>query len=321
MHKSYNKSFIKCGEIFDPELPSSLDQSQPPVVLAEVTVNADCIPNPCVLVKFSEFINFEILGIDPTLVILYRLVRKDNTTNNEQILQQWQFQFESAEIIEATNVNTNQPTVLNYCDCLDEFVGEHLTYQIQIVQVQTNSVIGYGITNKSITATVISCVDDDCLDNKRESYIPFIECGKVFNPILPITLTEADKPVPLAQVTISFEEGTNICTLINFSGFLTSVLKEEDFNELIFRLVRTCSNSAQKVLRSWQFRRAFVNDTNIKEPIVYNYCECLNPKFDGCCTYVFELVKASLSQDSYYDITQKSMTAQVYIGKDQQGLC
>ncbi|WP_181833259.1 DUF4489 domain-containing protein [Bacillus taeanensis] len=152
--------------------------------------------------------------------------------------------------------------------------------------------------------------------NKR--VVPFVKCGKVFNPVLPLQLSKEDPPVVLTQLTINTEKISKPCILINFSCFITSILKEERFNDLVFRLVRMCTDhSNTEVLQEWPFRRAFVNNTNIKEPLVFNFCDCLNTDNDRCCTYTIELIKAKLSDNSSYNITQKSMTAQVFSSSDK----
>lgn len=314
--KSCLPSHVKCGKVYQTDLPNKLDASEPPIVLAEVNVNTKHIPRPYILVKFSEFINFTLVGLNPKLNILYRLVRKDGYSKYAQILQEWEFEFESSEMLEIANVDTNQPTVLNYCDCLDKYISNRIIYRLEIVQIETNNVKSYGLTNKSITATVTRGVYGG-----SKSYLPYIKCGKVFNPILPLYLSKEDEPIALTQLTINTERNNNICVLINFSSFIASTLKEGRFNNLTFRLVKTCSDCTTKLLKEWPFRRAFVNDTNIKEPLVYNYCECLNSKFNISCTYTIQLVEAELSEESFYNISQKSITAQVYLGKDQQGLC
>ncbi|CAH2213900.1 DUF4489 domain-containing protein [Tepidibacter aestuarii] len=314
--KSCLPSYIKCGEVYQTELPNNLEKSEPPIVLAEVNVNTKYIPRPFVLVKFSEFINFTLLGLNPKLNITYRLVRKDVCSEYAQILQEWEFGLESLEMLEIANLDTNQPTVLSYCDCLDENISNRIIYRLEIIQIETNNVKSYGLNNKSITATVIRG-----LHGCSKNYLPYIKCGKVFNPVLPLHLTKEDEPIVLTQLTINIESNNNACVLINFSSFITSVLKEGRFNNLTFRLVKTCSDCTTTVLKEWPFRRVFVNDTNIKEPLVYNYCECLNSKFNLSCTYTIQLVEAELSKESFYNISQKSMTAQAYLGKDQQGLC
>lgn len=156
MHIKCNLPHVTCGRVFQPELVMELDASEPPIVLAELTVNTKYIQKPCVFIKFSEFIHFTILGINPKLDIFYRLISKDEKSIDAQILQEWEFLFESTNVSEIANVDTNQPTVLNYCDCLDPSVGHVLTYKIEVIGIDTNNVREYSITNKSITATVMS---------------------------------------------------------------------------------------------------------------------------------------------------------------------
>ncbi|RBW67897.1 DUF4489 domain-containing protein [Bacillus taeanensis] len=170
MDKKSDLPFVKCGKVFNPDLPTQLDPSEPPILLAEVHVNTKRIARPCVLVKFSEFINVSLLGLNPKIKILYRLVREQRKIKDAQILQEWEFEFEASEVLEIANVDTNQPTVLNFCDCLDFNVSENLTYKLEIVQIETNSVRSYNITNKSITATVIREAPEHIKKSKRSPY-------------------------------------------------------------------------------------------------------------------------------------------------------
>lgn len=148
--------------------------------------------------------------------------------------------------------------------------------------------------------------------NDKNNRLPFVVCGEIFNPVLPLRLNKKEPPVKLSQLTINTKGIKNPCILITFSGFVTSILREERFVDLVFRLVRTCDHSKTEVLQEWPFRRVFPNDINVKEPVVYDYCACLNKQDRKVCTYTFELVKVKISEQSSYDITQKSMTAQVY---------
>jgi hypothetical protein len=143
--------------------------------------------------------------------------------------------------------------------------------------------------------------------------VPFVTCGKIYQPVLPLQLSKKDPSIKLAQLAINTETITQPCVLVNFSCFITSILREERFNSLLFRLTRTCADSlTADTLEEWPFRRQFVNDTNIKEPFVVNFCDCFNTQHSKSCTYTFELAEVMLSEQSSYNITQKSMTAQVY---------
>ncbi|MDP5276734.1 DUF4489 domain-containing protein [Chengkuizengella axinellae] len=152
--------FIKVGAVFNPDLPYELDGSDSPIILGEVTVHPERVENACVFIKFSEFINFTLLGLNPLIQISYRLVKETNKLVYPQILEEWDFQFESNDILEVANIETNQPTVLSFCDCLKVEYTEAITYRIEVVYIKTNHVKSFGITNKSITATVISGSSD-----------------------------------------------------------------------------------------------------------------------------------------------------------------
>ncbi|WP_270181300.1 DUF4489 domain-containing protein [Alkalihalobacillus sp. CinArs1] len=147
--------------------------------------------------------------------------------------------------------------------------------------------------------------------SEEQRYVnPFIACGKVFNPVLPFELSQDDRPVPLTRVSITVKSSLPTNVLINFSCFITSALREAGaFNNLVFRLVRECS-SMKVPLREYSFQRQLPSPTDIKEPLVYNFCD-ENPPM-RTCTYTLFLVKANVSKSSFYDITNKSMTGLVF---------
>ena len=147
--------FVTCGKVFEPALPDQLMPYEPPILLAEVRVNPKKRSRPCVLVKYSEFITLSFLGLNPKLTLTYRLVRETKLNGKAQILQEWDFGFDSLEVFEVTTIDTNQPTVLTFCDCLDGEKDEEIIYKLEIVQIDTNSVKNFAITNQLITATVI----------------------------------------------------------------------------------------------------------------------------------------------------------------------
>ncbi len=303
----YAPSFIKCGCVYEPNLPPRLDPSEPPILLADLKLNSEEIANSCILIKFSEFINFTLLGLNPTLEITYQLIRKEQGQAYDTILQEWDFGFDTIRLLEASNVETNQPTVLNYCDDLEHVRSCYLTYELVITQIKTEALLSYGITNKSFVATLISEEADCC-----RCELPYVKCGDVFNYVLPLTLSTLDEPVKLTQVTIYPEAYEDTVVLINFSSFVSSVLKGDEINHLTFRLIKKVGSGRNKVLQEWQFRRVFVSETTILEPVVYNYCDCLTSDCEQPCTYMMQLVEANLSSDSFYNITNKSMIAQVY---------
>lgn len=156
MRKKRHSSFIKCGKTFDINIPLQLDESEPPIVLAEVTLNKKLVNRPCVLLQYSEFIKFSLFGLNPKIFIVYRLVRESCKKNNAEILQEWEFELVTPEVLEGGNLTTSQPTVLNFCDCLDGTKSEKLTYKLEIIQIETNNVSNFAITNKTFSANLLN---------------------------------------------------------------------------------------------------------------------------------------------------------------------
>ncbi|QHE51519.1 DUF4489 domain-containing protein [Pontibacillus sp. HMF3514] len=147
--------FLRCGKTFNPSLPNQLSFNQRPIVLAEVQIDPQSLENPCILIKYSEFIQFTLLGFQPLLSITYRLVRSTQNFLAQRTLDEWVFEFESPEPQEIGNLDTNQPTVLNYCDCLESNVQSPIIYRIEIARIATNNTQNFSILNKNITATAI----------------------------------------------------------------------------------------------------------------------------------------------------------------------
>lgn len=144
---------LTCGKTFAPDLPDQHDRSEPPIILGKVAVDTRSIQDPCVLTKYSEFIQFTLLGINSKLRICYRLVRIADTA---QILQEWEFLYDSTARVGIGDLDTIQPTVLNVCDCLKKGFRDKLTYQLEIVEIETNGVQRFGLRNQVFTATSIT---------------------------------------------------------------------------------------------------------------------------------------------------------------------
>ncbi|MCA0982926.1 DUF4489 domain-containing protein [Halobacillus yeomjeoni] len=336
MNKISSLPFAQCGDTFQPTLPEQWSRGEPPILLGSVAINPKFIERPHVLLKFSEFFQFTLVGLSPKLKITYRLSKEVKNEDRKEILNEWEFQFAAAEE-DFGNLDTNQPTVLNYCDRLDKEGKNSTTYRIEIIEIQRKNVKRLDITNTSFTATVISGQGEPSrpyngnrvrrypsklhpsiyeisrmqhLQNGNPNNPPFIGCGKTFNPVLPQSLNRGMAPVLLAEVTVNTQKTSQSGTLLTFSSFIKSILRQDHFNHLKFRLVRICLPSGKRdVLMEWPFLREFPSDTDINEPLVYNFCDRYTKTI---CKYRMELVEARLSVQSSFDISNKSLTAQVF---------
>lgn len=319
-------SYVKCGKVLNGDLPLQLASFEPPLVLGEVTVDPRKVKDPCVLLQFSQFNRFHVLGPSPQIYILYRLVRESRRDVYPQILQTWEFEI---DIASAGDLDTNRPNVFSYCDCLGCSESDVVTYRFEIAEIETNKTDVLSNTNESFTATLLSkeqmqcdksgrgkrsssCFENQTLHPKAKTDA-YADCGRVFHPVLPQQLTNEEPPVPLAQVTIDTHDFNGSCFLITFSAFIKSILSSGGFNNLVFRLVRTCHHdSTREVLNQWPFRRVFPSAIILDEPVVFRYCDCLPNHTKECVTYTMELVMVNVSEQSSYDIRQVSMTAQVF---------
>lgn len=332
MQRNRYPSYVKCGKVFDGELPLQLAPYEPPLVMGEVTVDPRTVEDPCVLLQFSQFNQFLVLGPTPEIYILYRLVLESCHDSYPQILQTWEFEV---DIASAGDLDTNQPNVFSYCDCLGCFGLDEVTYRFEIAEIETTNTEVLRNTNESFTATIVSKEQMQCKKSgmgmpespyfEKQAFHPkgetepYADCGLVFYPVLPLQLTNEEPPVPLAQVTIDTHDFREASFLITFSAFIKSILSPGGFNNIVFRLVRTCHHdSTTEILNEWPFRRVFPSAIILDEPVVFRYCDCLTKHTKEVCTYTMELVRVSVAEQSSYDIRQVSMTAQVFNAKNSE---
>lgn len=327
MPRNSYSSYVTCGKVVNGDLPLQLAPYEPPLVLGEVTVGPKKVKDPCVLLQFSQFNRFLVLGRSPQIYILYRLVRVSSREAYPQILQTWEFEVDLASV---GDLDTTQPNVFSYCDCFCYSESDEITYRFEIAEIKTTRTDVLSNTNESFTATLLSKEQTPCEKTgmgegrlekpnlKKQICQPkgkleaFADCGQVFHPVLPQKLTIDEPPVPLAQVTIDKHDFHRACFLITFSAFIKSTLSAGGFNNLVFRLVRTCvHHSTREVLNEWPFRRVFPSAILLDEPVVFRYCDCLENNTKKDCTYTMELVRVDVNEQSSYDIRQVSMTAQV----------
>lgn len=318
MNKQKKYEGIRCGRVFDPQLPFELASYEPPIKLAQIILDMPSRSQTHVQLKFSEFISFTLAIFNPKLALTYRLVRYSyiDYRCESEILQEWAFGLEGTRLLEINNVATIQPTVLNYVDTLMNWEAKRYTYELQLTTIETSNVLEYALINKSFIATYISQETYD-----RRDPTTYLVNGNVKNPLLPLSLTPQDNPVSLAEVMTKKATDREENVFINFSGFVTSNLKGTYFNDLVFKLIKVRQDGCVVPLDQWAFRRAFINQTEIKEPIVYNYCDTLQACTGEQWTYKMLLVDARLSEESFYDITNKSLTAQVYPAQNDLRRC
>ncbi|MBM7616048.1 DUF4489 domain-containing protein [Alkaliphilus hydrothermalis] len=154
---------LNCGKVRVVDIPYELTPYEPPIDLAEVKMNTGDIQSPCVVINYSQNLEFTFEDLNPVLSIVYRLVRRSNPTGNLIVLNEWNYRV--SEVIPTTvqNVDTTEPLVINYCDCLDDNCGKSFTYILQIAEIVTENT-SFNISNQEISG-IVSCgamVDEKC---------------------------------------------------------------------------------------------------------------------------------------------------------------
>ena len=146
--------FLNCGKIRKVKLPAKLTKHDKAINLAEVSVNLRKAKAPCILLNYSQILEFNIFDSNPLLKIVYRLVCQSHTTGRSRILEEWT--FKAAEVVPTNvqqNINTIEPLVLNYCDCLDDRCEQSFTYIVQLAEIDSNNTT-FRITTQDISAIV-----------------------------------------------------------------------------------------------------------------------------------------------------------------------
>ncbi|MGM7684821.1 DUF4489 domain-containing protein [Cytobacillus sp. Hm23] len=155
MTNKSSKSILQCGKVFDVSFPEELTKSDPPIDLAKVNIKIKGIKNPNIIFNYSQIIEFQNFGLNPIISITYRLIRTCNKKKQVKKLDEWNLLVSNVFPTTIPKINTIEPLVLNFCDCLSGIQSERLIYTLQIVEVITNNST-YNITNEEISAIGIS---------------------------------------------------------------------------------------------------------------------------------------------------------------------
>ena len=155
MQRCFDMSTLTCGIVHELNLPNMVTTFDQPLNLAEVSVNVRNIKNPCVLFNYSQNFAFAFFDFNPTISVVYRLVRKSNCNESEVILEEWNYRV--SEVIPTTvdDINTIEPLVLNFCDCLKNNQHESYTYIVQLAELVLENTT-FNIINQEISA-IVSC--------------------------------------------------------------------------------------------------------------------------------------------------------------------
>lgn len=152
--KTSGQPTLTCGEVSNVHLSNELTEKDRPITLATVQVHTDKIKRPCVLINSSSLQEIITFGSNPTLSLVFRLVRFSHRIQKRKILEEWT--LSAAELLPTpieVDTLSIQPLVLNFCDCLNEGHDTSFTYLLQLAAVDLNN-IKVDITNQEFSAIV-----------------------------------------------------------------------------------------------------------------------------------------------------------------------
>ncbi|MCT4508379.1 MAG: DUF4489 domain-containing protein [Tepidibacter sp.] len=324
---------LKCGEIFDPDLPPIFDADpnnpiMQPIKLASVTIDTQSLRKQCVVsIEYSSIINLVGVGESDnegeSITLNFRLIKEFKNKKTE-ILQEWEYTESNIEEQIANEKRSKESFTVTFCECLDYLDSDFCTYTMQLVRAtpfldvnNDTPTILYSITNKNILA-ISSCNNS-------------LQCGKSFNRSLPPILDDSNNPnmspVKLACVAVDTRALRNACVNIKYSSIINLLANNAPGDDsspnvsilLRFRLIRECKNKKTKVLQEWEYMESDIEDNigerEYKDSFTINFCECLDCLDSDCCIYTIQLVKAnpSLLDDGsvgvLYNINNKNISA------------
>lgn len=156
--KNSKNPFLTCGKVFNVDLSNEFANNEP-IILAKVKINTRRIKYPCILINYSSNTEIGIFNFNPIISVVFRLVRKNNQTGQEKVLEDWN--LSASEIIPTpvTENTTIQPLILNFTDCLEGKHDKSFTYILQIADITLNDTTLI-ITNQEFSAIVSSGASD-----------------------------------------------------------------------------------------------------------------------------------------------------------------
>jgi hypothetical protein len=126
--------FLTCGKVYNADLPNEFTSNKS-IILAKVKINTRGIKKPGALLNYSANTEIVILGANPIISVVFQLVRKNNQTGKKKVLEDWNLSASEVIPTPATENNTIQPLVLNFCDFLDHYHDESFTYILQLTDI------------------------------------------------------------------------------------------------------------------------------------------------------------------------------------------
>ncbi len=151
--------------------------------------------------------------------------------------------------------------------------------------------------------------------------MPFLNCGKICKDNFPNDLTPNKKPINLSLVKVDTRNIESPHVLINYSQNLEFEIG--GFNpklSIVYRLIRKSNHTERKrVLQYWNYKASEVIPTTVQElktiePLVLNFCDCLDDSFDSSFTYILQIVEI-IAENTSFNITNQEMSAIVNYGK------
>ncbi|PAB60745.1 DUF4489 domain-containing protein [Anaeromicrobium sediminis] len=163
-------------------------------------------------------------------------------------------------------------------------------------------------------------------EKKEKDCKLILECGKIFDPVLPPRLNDdPNNPmrhsVKLASVTVDTRFLSKACVNVEYSSIINVVSLDPGSDTTItlkFRLTRECRNREKEILQEWEYVEGSLQDDEgegeAKDAFTVTFCECVDCFHSDCCTYTIELIKAAPSLDNdnveiVYNITNKNILA------------
>ncbi len=280
--------------------------SQPPVTIANVTIDTTCLYRPKIFIDFSSIINVDFRVLDVRLKFeLFRVCRDEQPLS----LGTWAFERED------TNLPLAVDKAFTFVFCEDIPCPGCCEYFVTVEGIELNVgppsiYLGVTLGNARITAIAQSSRDDYYEEDKKKlggkkdcDYCPLkspkpkkilLECGmgtgsRTFS-------SSNDSAFQLAHTTI---DTTSLCkpiVNIEFSSIVSFERIEDDgIAELRYELFRACDNREPVSLGIWILGRVdFTVIDKSTNTFDFTFCDCVT--CPGCCNYFVTVTPTQITE-------------------------
>ncbi|PAB59774.1 DUF4489 domain-containing protein [Anaeromicrobium sediminis] len=272
-------------------------ENEPPVRIANVTIDTSGLCKPKVLIEFSSIVSYiEQTLPDNTVKLQFELFRR---CHKEEPISRGVWAYEVGEI--GGGIQSAQGFGFTFCECVN-FSGccEYFVI-LTPIEVPTGDPENAMISNSRMTALAQSSKAGDgnygiidCEPKHIKSKEILLECGSGTGRR---TFTSSDDSAfQLAQVTIDTTQLCKPTINIEFSSIVSFERTNNDLNALLrYELFRVWDDGSEESQGVWVLTRVDQDTIKVTESFDFTFCESIICK-SNCCTYFVKVTPIQIEE-------------------------